>query len=76
MRFNYFMRLLIALDQFFNVLLLGGSEKHTISGYVGYMAKTTNKKRWVYPRNIINKIFFLHSDHCAQAIEYDGIEKG
>ena len=69
----YLWRLLIALDQFFNVLLLNGSEDHTISGRVGYKALTTGKMRWCVLEEIINFIFFFDDDHCYNSIEFDEI---
>jgi hypothetical protein len=38
--------LLISVDQFFAVLLFGTNPDQTISGYVGYKALTTDKKRY------------------------------
>lgn len=70
---NYFLRLLIALDQFFNVLLLNGSEDHTISGRVGYKAMTTKKKRWLFLEKVINTLFFFDPDHCRNSIEADEV---
>ena len=65
--------MLLALDQFFNVLLLNGSEDHTISGRVGYKAMTTGKLRWLIAEFIINTLFFFDPDHCRTSIEYDEI---
>ena len=68
------LRVLLALDQLFNVLLLNGSEDHTISGRVGYLAKTTGKRRWLWAEKIINTLFWFDPDHCRNSIEYDEIE--
>ncbi len=65
---------MISIDQFFNVLLLNGSEDHTISGRVGYKALTTKKKRWLYAEKLINTLFWFDKNHCRESIEYDEIE--
>ena len=66
------LRLLLTVDAFFNVLILNGSEDHTISGRVGYKALTTKKKRWLIAQSFINAIFF-NKTHCYDSIEYDEI---
>ena len=66
-------RILIAIDQLFNVAFLDGSEDHTISGHVGYMALTTGKKKWLVAEYIINKIFWFDRDHCRNSIELDEV---
>ena len=68
------LRLLICIDAFFNVLLLDGSEDHTISGHVGYKAMTTNKRRWLWTEKFINSLFFLEPNHCRKSIEYDELQ--
>jgi len=70
---HYLFRLLIAIDQLFNVLLLNGSEDHTISGHVGYRAIVTNKFYWLFLERFINMIFFFHPDHCRKSIEQDEV---
>lgn len=67
------LRLLITVDAFFNVLILNGSEDHTISGRVGYMSLTTDKKRWKYAEKFIDALFFFDPNHCYNSIEYDEI---
>ena len=67
------LRLLVTVDAFFNVLLLNGSEDHTISGRVGYMSLTTSKKRWAYAEKLIDTLFFFDPNHCFNSIEYDEI---
>ncbi len=66
-------RALLAIDNFFNVLLLNGSEDHTISGHVGYMSLTTNKRRWRILERIINAIFWFDKNHCYKSIEWDEV---
>lgn len=67
------LRLLITIDAFFNVLLLNGSEDHTISGLVGYRAYTTGKKRWLWAEKCINTLFFFDENHCFNSIEWDEV---
>lgn len=70
---SYILRLLIAIDQFFNVLLLNGDEDHTISGRVGYRAKKTKKWYWLALEKIINTLFWFDKNHCRSSIEWDEI---
>lgn len=70
---SYILRLMIAIDQFFNVLILNGDEDHTISGKVGYRAINSDKKRWKYAEKIINTLFWFDKDHCRNSIEYDEV---
>ncbi|TMO97538.1 hypothetical protein [Pseudoalteromonas ruthenica] len=70
---SYWLRLLIAIDQLFNVLLLNGDEDHTISGRVGYKAMQTNKWYWLALEKVINAIFFFDKDHCRSSIEWDEV---
>ena len=67
------LRLLITVDAFFNVLLLNGSEDHTISGRVGYKSLTTRKRKWIYAEKFIDALFFFDANHCFNSIEYDEI---
>jgi len=69
----YYFRLLLAIDQLFNVLLLNGNEDQTISGHVGYKAIETNKWYWLTAEKIINTLFFFDKDHCFTSIEWDEI---
>ena len=72
---GYILRLVISLDQFFNVLILNGNEDHTISGRVGYRAHITNKWYWLALQKIINTIFFFDKNHCYKSIEWDRVKK-
>ena len=64
--------LLIAIDQFFAVLFFGSNPDQTISGYVGYKAHTTDKKRYKVYQWFINLLFRpFEKDHCFNAIEWD-----
>jgi len=67
---HYLMRVLIAFDQFFNVLVFNGRPDHTISGRVGYFA--IKGEKWaLYWEKIINTLFFWQADHCRKSIEWD-----
>ncbi len=74
-RKSYLLRLLIALDQFLCVLLLNGSEDHTISGRVGYKAVTVGSRPWLLAEKVINKLLWFDKDHCRNSIEWDEIHK-
>ena len=67
----YFLNLLVAIDQFFNVLLFNGSPDHTISGRVGYYTLTTGKKRWKMAEKCIETLVLFDSDHCFNSIHDD-----
>jgi len=71
---SYIFRLMVSIDQLLNVLLLNGSEDHTISGHVGYRALVTHKKKWLYAERFINTLFWFDKGHCRESIEYDEIE--
>lgn len=67
--------LLIAIDQLFAVLLFGTNSDQTISGYVGYKALATDKKRYKLYQWIINGIFRpFEKNHCFNSIEWDRIK--
>ncbi len=67
--------LLIAIDQFFAVLLFGTNPDQTISGYVGYKALTTDKKRYKLYQWFINLLFRpWQENHCYESIEWDRIK--
>ena len=68
---NFFIRILIWLDQGGNVLYLNGSEDHTISGRTGYKAMTTGKWYWLAAEKFIDTLFFWQKNHCRNAIEGD-----
>lgn len=68
------LKFLLGIDNAFNGLIFDGSEDHTISGHVGYMSLTTNKKRWRILEKIINTIFWFDPNHCYNSIEFDEID--
>ena len=61
------------IDAMINVLVLGGSEDHTISGRVGFKAYTTQKRGWIIAEKIINAIFWFDPNHCYKSIEWDEV---
>ena len=69
----YLLKILIAVDQLFNVILLNGSPDHTISGRVGWKAHTTKGKVWVLLEKGINTLFWFQEDHCYNSIEWDEV---
>lgn len=72
---NRLYNLLIAIDQFFAVLLFGTNPDQTISGYVGYKALTTDKKRYKLYQWFINLLFRpWQKNHCYESIEWDRIK--
>lgn len=71
---GYFHKLLVAADQFLNVLLLNGSEDHTISGRIGYKALTVGAWYWLMAERIIDTIFFFDKKHCRNSIEWQEVE--
>lgn len=71
---SYALRVLIALDQFINVLILNGDEDHTISGRVGAKALITQKWYWLWTEKFINTLFWFDKDHCYNSIEWDRFE--
>ena len=74
MKKSYTLRVVIAVDQLFNVLLMNGSEDHTISGHVGWKAYTTDKKYWKVLERFINGLIWFDKDHCYKSIEWDEVE--
>ena len=72
---SYILRVLIAIDQLVNVVLLNGSPDHTISGRVGYKATTTGRRRWLWAEKFIDALFFFDPNHCQASIERDEVRK-
>jgi hypothetical protein len=71
---NYVLRVLIALDQLANVVLLNGHEDHTISGRVGYKAYKTKRWYWKLAEKLINTMFWFDKNHCYNSIEWDRVK--
>jgi len=70
---SYPLRVVIAVDQFFNVLLLNGNEDQTISGHVGYKAQMSNAYTWRIAEKIINTLIWFDPNHCFNSIEWDEV---
>ena len=64
--FNYIMRLLLATDQFFNVLLWNGSHNETISGNIGRQIKRGDAN--VASKCVCWGLRKLQSRHCIKSI--------
>lgn len=71
---KYLWNIIIWVDQGCNVIFLGGSPDHTVSGRVGYYALVG--KRWaIILEKIIDTIFFWQHKHCYNSIEWYVIER-
>ena len=68
------LKLLLCVDNFFNVLLLNGNEDQTISGRVGHRAHKSGKRKWLVAQWIINKLFWFDENHCYNSIEWDRVK--
>jgi hypothetical protein len=75
MRKSYWLRVLIAIDQLGNVLILNGKEDHTISGHVGYKVYLGNRTGWLWLSKIIDTLFWFDPEHCFRSIEWDEVGK-
>ncbi|MDH3324068.1 MAG: hypothetical protein OEL89_00355 [Candidatus Peregrinibacteria bacterium] len=70
MKKAYLWRILLSIDQFFNVLIFNGYEDETISSHAG---KKRHRKKWAC---LLCKILdFVDKKHCAKSIELDEGEK-
>ena len=63
---HYVIRLLLAIDQFCNVLLFNGSHNETISSSIGRLNKD-NKANWIQ-RQICFILHYIESKHCEKSI--------
>ena len=61
---TYFHKLIIWLDQGFNVVFLAGYPDETLSARA-YRWDRDNKRKW--PKFLINLMFFWQRDHCYSA---------
>ena len=59
---RYGMRLLLAIDQFFNVLLLNGSQDQTLSGHIA-KKQYESTDRW-YHNLLCDILKRIESSHC------------
>lgn len=70
---NYFWRVMISIDQFFNTLT-GGDEDETISSRIG-KAVENREDCWIC-HTLCKILHFIDSNHCQNAIERDeGLDK-
>ena len=63
----YIMNVLIAIDQFANVLLRGEPDE-TLSSRAHRM-RLKGQPIWGWTARAINLVFFLQADHCLEAFE-------
>ena len=56
---SYVLRLLLVMDQFFNVLFWNGSQDETVSSHIG----RTGRSKWLC--NILKK---LENNHCFKSL--------
>ena len=56
---SYVLRLLLVIDQFFNVLLFDGSQDETVSSHIG----RTGRSKWLC--SILKK---LENNHCFKSL--------
>ena len=62
---NRLLRLLLSIDQFFNVLIWNGSQDQTISGHIGRRIEE-NKAIWI--EKLICKVLRkLETSHCLKS---------
>lgn len=67
----YFVRILVAIDQFGNTLLDGNPDE-TISSRVGRNA-IAGKKWALIAEKVINALFWFQPNHCRTHIEWDEV---
>ena len=60
---NYWLNLVISVDQFFNALF-GGACDETLSSRAWRLQEERGKK---LPRFLIDTLFFFDKDHCYQS---------
>jgi len=59
------LRLLLSIDQFFNVLIWNGSQDQTISGHIGRRIEE-NKAIWI-EKTICRVLRKLETSHCMKS---------
>lgn len=62
---SYVMRLLLVIDQFFNVLLWNGSQDETISSHIG--RRIENGKATWFDKLVCKFLRALEAKHCIKA---------
>ena len=63
---HYLLRLLLVIDQFFNVLLWNGSQDETISSHVG--RRVLSGKANIFERILCRILSKLDNNHCRKSI--------
>jgi hypothetical protein len=66
--FDYILRLLIAFDQFINVLICNGDPRETMSSVAWRMERMGHF--WGFMRPVIDTLFFFQDNHCQRAYEW------
>lgn len=74
MQFGHnFFQLLVAFDQFLNVLVCMFVEpkrkQWADETFSAHLHRHYLKGEWVWLRNVVNIMFFLQEDHCKEAYE-------
>lgn len=62
---SYVMRLLLVIDQFFNVLLWNGSQDETISSHIGRRMEL-GKATW-FDTLVCKGLRFIEAKHCIKS---------
>lgn len=65
-------RLGLCLSRALNVIILNGSEEHTLSGHIAHLHDCfPHMRRWRWARVAIDLLFFFDPNHCEQSITRD-----
>lgn len=64
---NYFLRLLLAIDQLLNVLICNGEPDETMSSACYRMER--DGRFWGFMRPVIDCLFWFQPQHCRKAYE-------
>ena len=63
---HYLLRLLLVIDQFFNVLLWNGSQDETISSHIG--RKISNGSATWFDKLVCKFLRVLEASHCKKSL--------
>lgn len=64
---NYFLRVLLAIDQLLNVAICNGEPDETMSSAVYRMER--DGRFWGFMRPVIDRLFWFQPNHCKKAYE-------
>ena len=64
---NYFLRLLLAIDQLLNVAICNGEPDETMSSACWRMER--DGRFWGFMRPVIDRLFWFQPNHCRRAYE-------